>query len=149
MAREDFVHAPCSPEDIEPMIDVYLTAFRDDYFGGVCFPGRKILDDERRRWLRARFLRFMSQPESRSFKIMEVSTGKIVAWARWYFPYKFSEEEKAERERQAQEKERARAEGTLQEWPLGANVEVCNYKFGELDRLMKKYVNLENMYGKY
>lgn len=129
------------------MIDVYLSAFRNDYFGSFCFLSEIVTDDERRRWLRARFLRFMSRPENRNFKVTEVSTGKIVAWARWYFPYKFSEEEKLERDREEQEKERARAEGTLQEWPLGANVELCNFKFGELARLMKKYVDLEDMYA--
>lgn len=149
MAREDFIIALCAPEDIEEMIDVYLGAFKDDYFGSYCFPAATIADDEIRRWLRDRFLRLMLKPESRNFKVTEVSTGKIGAWARWYFPYKFSEEEKVQMEREGQEKEKARAEGTLQEWPLGSNSEACDLKFGKLDRLMKKYVDPENMYGTY
>lgn len=149
MAREDFVIALCAPEDIEEMIDVYLGAFKDDYWGSYCFPDATIAVDERRRWLRARFVRLMAKPESRNFKVTEVSTGKIGAWARWYFPYKFSDEEKAQIEREEQEKEKARAEGTLQEWPLGSNLEVCDFKFAELDRLTKKYVDPENMYGTY
>jgi hypothetical protein len=149
MARKDFVLEPCVPEDIEEMIDVNLRAFKDDYFGSYCFPDAMIPSDERRRWLRARFLSTMGRPENRDFKITEVSTGRIAAWARWYFPYKFNAAEKAEREREEQEKEKARAEGTLQEWPLGANVEACDVKFGELARLMKKHVDLEDMYGEY
>jgi hypothetical protein len=129
MARKDFVLEPCVPEDLEEMIDAMIPR------------------DERRRWLRARFLSTMGRPENRNFKITEVSTGRIAAWARWYFPYKFNAAEKAEREREEQEKEKARAEGTLQEWPLGANVEACDVKFGELARLMKKHVDLEDMYG--
>lgn len=131
------------------MIDVYLRAFNDDYFGSYCFPAAKIPIDEWRLWLRHRFLRAMSRPENRSFKVTEVSTGKIATWARWSFPYKFSEEEKAEREREEQEKKKARAEGTLKEWPSGANLEACDMKFGELSRLIKKHVNLEDMYSEY
>jgi hypothetical protein len=149
MARQDFVLAHCVPEDIEEMIDVNLRAFKDDYFGNFTFPDAEIRTEERRRWLRARFLRTMATPENRNFKVTEVSTGRIVAWARWYFPYTFSAEEKAEREREEQEREKARADGTLQKWPIGANVEACDVKFGELDRLMKKHVDLEDMYGKY
>ena len=149
MARQDFVLAPCVPEDVEEMIDINLRAFKDDYFGNFTFPDAKIAPDERRRWMRARILRTMAKPENRNFKVTEVSTGRIGAWARWYFPYRFSAEEKAEREREEQDKEKARAEGTLQEWPLGANVEACDAKFGELGRLMKKHVDLEDMYGKY
>lgn len=147
MARDDFVLAPCSPEDIEDMIDIYFRAFHDDYFGSYCFPAAKIPRDEWRRWLQRRFLNAMSRPENRTFKVTEAHTGKMAAWARWSFPYKFSEEEKAEREREEQEKEKAKAEGTLQEYPPGANLEACEIKFGELSRLIKKHVNLEDMYS--
>jgi hypothetical protein len=147
MGREDFVLACCVPEDVEQMIDVNLRAFKDDYFGSFCFPDSSIARDERRRWLRERFLLTMTRPEIRNIKVTEVSTGRIAAWARWQYPYKFSEEEKVERERERQQKENERAKGTLQEWPLGSNVEVCDFKFGQLYYLMHKHVDPEDMYG--
>lgn len=148
MAQDAFVLAPCLPEDVDQMASNYLSAFKDDYFNATCFPDSSIPKDERRRWLHARFLRTMTRPEVRNFKITEVSTGKLAAFARWHYPYKFNEEEKAEREREKQQKEKKRADGTLQEWPLGSNMEVCDLKFRELDRLMEKYVDPEDMYGK-
>jgi hypothetical protein len=147
MAQAAFVLAPCLPEDVEQMASNYLSAFKDDYFNTVCFPGSSIPGDERRRWLHKRFLRTMTRPEVRNFKVTEVSTGKLTAFARWHYPYQFNEEEKAERERERQQKEKERADGTLQEWPLGSNMEVCDLKFGKLDRFMEKYVDPKDMYG--
>lgn len=150
MAQQGFILAPCVSDDIEPMVDVYLKAFRHDYFGSYCFPASKIPIDGWRQWLSRRFSRYLSRPENRIFKATELSTGKVAAWALWSFPYKLSEQEKGEREREEQEKQKARAEGTLEgEWPPGANVEVCFTKFGELSRLMEKHWNSEDMYSEY
>jgi hypothetical protein len=147
MAREDFVLAPCLPEDIDQMIDVYLNAFKDDYFGSFTFPRSNIPEDEMYQWLRNRFLKTLRTPEYRCFKVTEVSTGRIGAWVRWQYPHTLSEEQKAEKKREKEREEREKAEGKLQKWPRGANLEVCDIKFGWLDRMREKNVDVENMYG--
>jgi hypothetical protein len=62
----------------------------------------------------------MSQPEIRDFKIMDLSTGKMAAWARWQFPYSLSEDEKAQREREKEQRQKMPEEGTWSEWPQGS-----------------------------
>jgi hypothetical protein len=104
---------------------------------------------EKHRWLKQRFLATMSKPEIRNFKITDVSTGNIVAWARWGFPYSFSEEERVERGREKEEKERKKREGTYSEWPAGSNLEVCEGKFGALDRIRNQNVDWGNTYGQF
>lgn len=55
-----------------------------------------------------------------------------------------NEEEKADKHR---EKEREKLEGKRSEWPEGANLEVCDLKFGALDRIRNRNVDWENTYG--
>lgn len=140
----NFVISPCVPSDIEQMVSVYSRAFANDYFSLFTFPPSKITPEEKHRWLTQRFLASLSKPEIRNFKITDASTGLIAAWGRWQFPYTFSEEEKAERE---SEKERKKKEG-VSDWPEGANLEVCDVKFGGLERMRNQYVDWENDYGK-
>jgi hypothetical protein len=135
MAPENFVLSPCTPEDVEGMIDVYETAFANDYFSSFTFPRDTVTDVEKRRWLRARFHCTFSKPDLRSFKIVETNTGHMVAWARWGFPYKFSEEELKEKEEEEDS------------WPEGSNLEVCDAKFGGLHKKREGYVEKDETYG--
>ena len=73
----------------------------------------------------------------------------MAAWVRWQFPYKSSEEEKVERGREAEENERRRKEGTWSEWPQGANLEVCDEKFGGLERMKIEHVDHEDVYSEF
>jgi hypothetical protein len=142
-----FVISPCVPSDIEQMISVYTRAFENNYFGLYTFPPSQIDPAEKHRWLKHRFLTSMSKPEMRNFKITDVSTGNIAAWARWGFPHAYTEEEKAKKEKEKQEIERRTEEGTYEEWPRGANLEVCDAKFGALERIRDQNVDWENTYG--
>ena len=146
--RQDFVLSQCTISDVEEMINVYSNAFADDYFGSFAFP-KTIPQDVKRKWLTERFTKMLSKPETRTFKIAEVSTGKMAAWARWTFPYVFSEKEKIEKEQEKLEKEKEKAKGLYTEWPPGANLEICDVKFGALERLKNKYVDPENMYSEF
>lgn len=141
--RQDFVLSPCTVDDVEDMINVHYNAFKDDYFGSFSFP-KTIPEDVMRKWKTERFTKTLSKPEIRNFKITEVSTGKMAAWARWTFPYTFSEKEKLEKERE----EEAKPKGYT-EWPPGANLEICDAKFGALERLKNKYVDPETMYSEF
>lgn len=112
------------------------------------FPVSQIGPSEMKQWLHKRFLSMIIKPEYRNLKIVDTSTGNIAAWARWHFPYTFSWEEKAEKER---EKEERKKRGVLEggEWPVGANLEVCEMKFGALHRIRHELVDFENAYGEF
>lgn len=145
----EFVISACEPADVEQMIAVYNRAFEHNYFSLYTFPPSQIDPVEKHRWLKQRFLTSMSKPEMRNFKVTEVSTGNIAAWARWGFPHTFTEKEKAEKEREKRENERRKLEGTYEEWPWGSNLEVCDAKFGALERLRNQNVDQENTYGQF
>ena len=72
-----------------------------------------------------------------------------MAFARWTFPYVFSEEDKKAREEEKKERERKKKEGIDEKWPKGANLEVCDLKFGPIDSCREKTVNEEETYGKF
>jgi hypothetical protein len=135
MASEAFVLLPCAPEDVEAMISVYERAFANDYFSSFTFPRHSITEAEKHRWLRARFLGTFSKPELRNFKIVEARTGRMAAWARWGFPYVFSEEELGEREAEKDS------------WPEGSYLEVCEVKFGGLHKKRDAYARKDETYS--
>lgn len=148
MAPETFSLSECTVEDVPGMIQVYNNSFASDYLGSYTFPRSAIGDEEINRWLTARFTNLFSKPETRTFKITEDSTGKVVAFLRWAFPYTFTEEEKAERPKEKAEKKKLREElGYDPTWPKGANLEICDLKFGGLDAFKEKYVDEKETYG--
>lgn len=135
MAPQDFVLAPCVPEDVEQMIHVYEKAFSHNHLVPYMFP--QVTSEDKHEFLRLRYLRSLAKPELRVFKVTEVSTGRMAAWARWRYPYTLSEAEKAEKEQQPQQK---------REWPRGANVEVCEEKFRSYEGWLEENTNLEDTY---
>ena len=174
MAQENFVLSHCAPDDVESMISgsflrflsfshllspsdyllsqnyfpkrnsnfaVYESAFANEYFSSFTFPNSTVTPTEKHRWLRARFLRTFSKPEIRNFKVVESSTGRMAAWARWGFPYSSGEEELKE------EKEEGKGDFDKSEWPEGANIEVCEAKFGGLSKKRDGYIIKDETYG--
>jgi hypothetical protein len=148
MPAPNFVLSPCTPADVPGMVEVYLSAFENDYFSQHCLPRDIIPAEEWDRWLNARFLKFFSSPEIRAFKITDSNNNnRQAAFARWSVPYVFSEEEKKVEE---EKKERERKKGGIDDkWPKGANLEVCGLKFGPLDSCREKTINEEEIYGKF
>lgn len=149
MPAPNFVLSPCTPEDVPGMVEIYLSAFKDDYFSQYCLPRDAIPAEEWNRWLNARFLRLFNSPEIRCFKVTDLNNNhRPAAFARWQFPYVFSEEEKKVKAMEKKEAERKkREEGVDPKWPRGANLEVCDLKFGPLDRCRESSINEEETYG--
>jgi len=131
------------------MVEIYLSAFENDHFSLHCLPRDKIPPEEWDRWLNARFLKLFNSPKIRAFKIIDSnSNNRQVAFARWSFPHVFSEVEKKVREEEKKERERKK-EGVDDKWPKGANLEVCDLKFGPIDSCREKTINEEETYGKF
>ncbi|KAH8808234.1 acyl-CoA N-acyltransferase [Xylogone sp. PMI_703] len=143
MSIPGFTLSPCTLDDIESMIHVYQAAFASNHFSNLTFPPATVAPASKAAWLRKRFLKYFAQPEIRNFKLVEDSTGRLVAWTRWAFPHVFSEQEKEERRREAEQKA---ALPSNERWPEGSNYEACELKFGGLDVYRQKYVDGENMY---
>jgi len=140
--RDNFLLEPCTPADVEGMLSVYLAAFAPDYFSSFTFPAT-IAPAERQGWARARFLKTFSTPEIHNLKISDTSVTppRIVAWARWGFPHVL---DAAEKERRRAEKELADAAGSA--WPRGANLEICDLKFGGIHAARERNVDWERDY---
>jgi hypothetical protein len=136
MAPETFHLAPCTPSDVPSMISIYESAFANDYFSSFTFPST-ISHSEKHRWLRDRFLGTFQKPELRNFKIVETSTGRMAAWARWGFPHSFTEEELKKQELEKDE------------WPQGSNLEVCDVKFGTLHEKRERYTEKGETYSEF
>lgn len=107
-----------------------------------------------KRWLTARFTKnIMERREMHTFKIADSATAQICAFLRWSFPHVLTEEEKSVREeekrqREEEEEEKKKPNGRDSLWPEGANLEVCESKFGGLKKMKEKYVDDSEMYGK-
>ena len=137
MASETFALSPCTPDDLDAMVGVYERAFADDYFFSFAFPrSSSAAIEDKQRWLRARFLATFSHPNMRNVKVVESSSGRIVAWARWGVPYTLSDDDLEAVGQQQQ-----------QAWPLGSSVELCEAMFGGLDRMREVYLKKDDMYG--
>ncbi|KAG0650034.1 hypothetical protein D0Z07_3877 [Hyphodiscus hymeniophilus] len=145
MAPESFTLSPCTLDDVEAMISVYMNAFKNDYFSSFTFPAT-ISPEERYRWLRERFTGTFSKPDLRNFKIVETSTGRMAAWARWGFPH---EKNEVKGEGEGQDEKEEEKDFNKDEWPVGANLEVCEVKFGGLHRKREKYCKKEDTYIVY
>jgi len=144
--ESEFLLSPCTPSDVEGMVQTYLSAFAEDHFAIASFPPT-IPSSEIHRWLTARFLSALSKREMHTFKITHAPTGAMAAFLRWQFPHVLSDEEKGEREKEKAFRDQERKEGRDPAWPIGANLAVCDAKFGQLDENKKRFVNDENMYG--
>lgn len=82
-------------------------------------------------------------------KTIDASTGELVAWSRWGYPFTLTEEEKKRRDAEkAAEEERERADGEKSnKWPKGANRDACEAFFGSLDAMRERYVKWDEDYS--
>lgn len=141
----NFILSSPTLADVDSMINVYEAAFTGDYFTTFTFPPT-IDPSVKYQWLEARFNKMLTRPEIRHFMITDQSTGRMAAWVRWGFPHTFTEVEKAERQTEKEQKEREKKEGRS-DYPEGAIVEVCDAKFGSLEKIRDMNVDYENTYG--
>ncbi|KAF4627896.1 hypothetical protein G7Y89_g10253 [Cudoniella acicularis] len=135
----NFILSPATTADIPHIIPVYLSAFSTDHFSQYTFPRDLITPSEWVRWLTSRYTNRFAQPELRHFKVTETATGNVCAFIRWRFPHQFSEEEKLKKKEEKEEMERLKAEGKDDKWPVGANLEACDGKFGGLDKIQERF----------
>ncbi|EHL02404.1 hypothetical protein M7I_1479 [Glarea lozoyensis 74030] len=135
----EYTLSPAYLSDIPAMLPVYHSAFTDDPLSSYTFPRSRIAPEEFTRWLTTRFTMLFHRPETRYFKVEK--DGELVALARWSFPYRLSEEEKAKRASDKEEKKkRDEREGRDTDWPVGANDECCREKFGGIGRAFERFV---------
>lgn len=130
------------------MVEVYLSAFSRDPFALASFPP-SIPQSEMRRWLTARFTGLFAKREMHTFKIVHQPSGALAAFLRWQFPTVLTPEETADRAAEAAFREQEKREGRDPAWPTGANLAVCDEKFGHLEEEKKRWVVDEDMYGVY
>lgn len=145
MSVPPFVLSPVTADDVESMIAVYEAAFASNPLSSLLFP-KSIKPEVKAAWLRKRFLGYLAKPEIRQFKVTETSTGKLVAWSRWAFPYVLSPEEKEKRRKEEEEKAQ---KDPKESYPDGANVGACEEKFNGFDEFRRTWVDDENMYRMY
>ena len=118
------------------MVAIYTRAFENDYVSSFTFPSSTVSPVEKHRWLRERFLATFQKPDIRNFKIVETTTGRMAAWARWGFPHELEHGVEREKEKDFDK----------DEWPQGCNLEVCEMKFGGLHRKRDFYCKKEETY---
>ncbi|KAL8926238.1 MAG: hypothetical protein Q9172_001880 [Xanthocarpia lactea] len=69
-------------------------------------------------------------------KVVETESGKLVAYAKWKYPYTLTAEQQAEKDKL----------DTSRSYPPGTNVELYEQFFGRLDTLREKYLDEEKDY---
>lgn len=77
-----FSVARCTPADIPQMISCYNAAFLSTNFTYWWPADLEVM----RRWTEGRFRLRFHDPSEHHFKVSDVATGQIVAWARWVVP---------------------------------------------------------------
>ena len=84
---------------------------------------------------------FNNNPACTYVKVIDKTTGKVVAFALWEKPHpRETEEEKAKKEAEKNEKD--------EELPKGTNIPLMQDFDKETQRMRSKYVSSENDYGK-
>ncbi|RYP11847.1 hypothetical protein DL765_007564 [Monosporascus sp. GIB2] len=127
-----FIMAPPTEADIDAMTDVFLEAFEMDRGNTYWWsPDRAA----QRAWMRRRIEHKMREPGVRHFKIADVASGDLVAWARWNVP---EGKETAFGGAVAGENRTAPAK-TVTDYPEGAEPELCKGFFDALDSMAKKW----------
>ncbi|ETS82603.1 hypothetical protein PFICI_04479 [Pestalotiopsis fici W106-1] len=77
-----FVLSRCTPADVPQMVTAYSAAFLQTNFTYWWPVDLEVM----RRWTEARFRLRFRNPSDQHFKVADVATGQIVAWARWTVP---------------------------------------------------------------
>ncbi|RYP33590.1 hypothetical protein DL767_004705 [Monosporascus sp. MG133] len=124
-----FIMARPTEADIEAMADVYFEAFELDRGNTYWWsPDRAA----QLAWSRRRVERKMRDPSVRHFKITDVASGDLVAWARWNVP----EGKEAVFGAVADATATAPA---VTDYPEGADPELCRGFFDAVDGMQKKW----------
>jgi hypothetical protein len=140
------------------MARIYNSSFSSNPSQSLLFPG--LTTSEIEKWHIESGLPKFSQPEIHFYKITDSSTGEMVGFVRWGFPFTPASppEKKAEEgsgvvgeakvEVNEGEKEKVRIV-PASFWPEGTNLDFADEKFGALVEWRKKYVKWEETYGEW
>lgn len=105
-----------APSDIETMVDIYMAAFAHDLVSVSVFPRNE--PSSRQLWLDM-FHEEITDPKAHFLVVSPVSQpGLVIAFAKWNEPQLYPE-------------------GSLPQWPTGADVGLANHFFGTLDTKKK------------
>ncbi|RYO89314.1 hypothetical protein DL766_005154 [Monosporascus sp. MC13-8B] len=135
-----FIMAPPTEADVDAMTDVHLEAFEMDRRNTYWWsPDRAA----QRAWMRRRIERKMREPGTRHFKIADVASGDLVAWARWNVPEgketAFGVAVAAETGPTTATAEVTATAQTVTDYPEGAEPELCRSFFDALYSMAKKW----------
>lgn len=124
------------------MVSIYLTAFATNPFSILSFPP-SIPDTEMTRWLTSRFSSMFAKREIKAFKMTHVPTGQLAAFIRWTWPTILTPAEKEDRKREKAFRDAEKKEGRDPVWPVGANLQLCDEKFGQLYAKREQFMGEE------
>ncbi|KAI4152622.1 MAG: hypothetical protein L6R39_001757 [Caloplaca ligustica] len=128
---------PSEPSDVPEIADIHHEAFKDDPILGQLM--RDVPLDRKHDYDRKFFEKAFAQAPfmgSVFHKVVDTDTGKIVAYARWKYPYTLTP---------AQAAEKAQLD-LSRSYPEGTNVELYEEFFRQLDAKRKKFCDDEKDY---
>ncbi len=141
---------PCTPSDLDAMVDVYLRAFATNTLNQVLFPTPACYySAPTRSFFRARFERAFTQghAELHLFKLVEVASARLVAWARWGYPFVMTDLERRRRDAQKASLEVESREAGPAGFPEGSNPEAFGVFLQAMEVMREKYVRCDEDYG--
>ncbi|KAI4218912.1 MAG: hypothetical protein L6R36_008677 [Xanthoria steineri] len=128
---------PAEPSDIPDIVTVHQASWVDDPIIGRLMPDvePKVKYDHDVNYYKDKF-EHKALTGTVMHKVVETETGKLVAFAKWKYPYSLTPEQQAEKEKL----------NLGRNYPPGTNEKLCAQFFHPLDTLRKKYIDEEKDY---
>ncbi|KAG4428808.1 hypothetical protein IFR05_015710, partial [Cadophora sp. M221] len=122
---------PAQFSDLNTLFDIYLQAFASHPLDAYLYPN--LTHDEKLDFESSGPKEvFLKQPWVKYHKMVEVESGKIVAWSRWHFPRPLKDEERGKMD-----------PDYFADIPAGANIALCEEWFGKLEDVELRYIDRE------
>ncbi|KAH7420165.1 acyl-CoA N-acyltransferase [Cadophora sp. MPI-SDFR-AT-0126] len=126
-----FLIEPASYADLDTLFDIYIEASASHPLSSFIYNG--LTHDEKRNFESGGPKKvFLECPWVKYHKMVEVETGKIVAWSRWHFPRPLKDEEKGSMD-----------PDYFEDIPAGANASLLQEWFDKLEEVESKYIDRE------
>ncbi|CAO1600378.1 hypothetical protein XANCAGTX0491_004069 [Xanthoria calcicola] len=128
---------PAEPSDIPGMVTVHQASWVDDPIIGRLMPDvePKVKYDYDVNYYKDKFEN-KALTGTVMHKVIETETGKLVAFAKWKYPYSLTPEQQAEKDKL----------NLGRSYPPGTNEELYEQFFHRVDTLRKKYLDEEKDY---
>ncbi|KAF7853422.1 hypothetical protein EAF04_010714 [Stromatinia cepivora] len=128
------------------MQTIYTTAFKNDPFRLARWPTSQVPPSVFNPWITNIFTKYLRTPHTKTWKLVENSTGNIAGWTHWAPAHTVSVEEEEQRKREEEREEREREERGEGKFPVGSVLDICEAKVAGWDRLREKWYRREDMY---